>query len=158
MKELICLSVKTKADLIRVRQHIRRISRMLGFDSLQQAKISCIAFEMVCGTFLEKEEAILQAFYADGKISIRTGTLPRISPCQFPEEDEQLTEIPVPNVQDDLSEEDVVWAIRAMNRYGKTNLFEEIRQQNNDLLRALLELQQLQRLNQAANNRRANAA
>jgi hypothetical protein len=131
---LLVLELRRRRDLVLVRQRSRQITRLLGFDPLEQARVCAAVFEVAWQAFhkarpvrlvFQLNETTLQVFPTG--VVPAGGGLPRL---------ERL----LPRKELGMTREDVAWAVQELVRLTPANLFEEVWQQNQELLRAFREL------------------
>lgn len=144
MNTLHSFSLQRKHDLLLARLRLRQIAGMLGFDPLEQAKIVGAAFELACR---EKERAdrvvmtagvekqLLRVWFHDEADS----TPPNVEDLSQPQ-----MAMALPRDQLRMSVADLRWAIMQLDQIGEADIFEELRQHNQDLLCVLTLLHQTQ--------------
>jgi hypothetical protein len=142
MKSLLTLTIQTRRDILFARQSMRQLCRLLGFDPVMQIKMACAVFELAY-TDWQAHGTVQLSVGIDGRMLC---VYARVGPL---EQEQKATtgrglrlSVVLPAVATTLSREDLLWVLRQMQRRKKRELFEEIRQQNNDVLQLLLQLQQ----------------
>ncbi len=140
MKPNFHITVAKKRDILLAQIRARQLCRMLGFAPLEQARVVCLIFEMVSKRLdhgpvpltFRVEDRHFQVVCAGPRPRAATG--PRLAATQ------PALSIPLPPAT--MAIDDIFWAMDRIRHMSSPDLFAEIHQQNNDLLRALSELQQ----------------
>lgn len=141
MKPSFSVAVSKKRDILVGQLRARQLCRMLGFTPLQQARIVCQIFEVACAELHRQRSFTLSFRVQDGMLHVTCSAAPsRVERLRitFPPT-RRVVSLSLP--QAELAVEDIFWALEQMAGLSKPDLFAEIRQQNNDLLRVLAELQ-----------------
>lgn len=128
---LLDLPLGRKRDLLLARQRARQIVGLLGFDREKQASISATVFEIasqVCG----KKGANLR--FQLGGNGLQVLALPRSA---------LRLDIPLPPASAKMERADLAWAVVALHENTPLDVLEEVRLQNQELLRTMQELQRL---------------
>src|SRR5262249_47178416 len=152
---LLTLSLRNKRDVLLARQRARQIAGLLGFDPPARLAIAARAFEIAWTSHRQGDgQAIV--FQIEDQVLTVFNSCPSEhsikSPSEWPKHDpsgvERLMkrlsrlpptppllrlEIALPSPV--LSVDDAVWATRQLSRQTPLNLFEEIHQQNLEMLR-----------------------
>jgi hypothetical protein len=125
---ILTLKVRGKRDVLRARQRVRQIARLLGYEPLEQSWIAACAFEMARNGARSGRGASL-VIYLEGSLlrMVLSGSNLQISnyrPCLFS----------LPNKPSTLDRYDLPWIVDQLNRFTPLNLFEEFQQQNHEIL------------------------
>jgi hypothetical protein len=135
---LLTLRVRRKRDLVLARQRARQLAGLLGFDLRGQLAFACGVFEAACRAALQLGRITLEFRLTGDALQAHC----RQSVTADPET------VPIPCVQKRLphplpqDREDLAWLVDKFTRRLPEDLFDELRQQNSEMLRALAELQQ----------------
>jgi len=121
--------LRRKRDLFLARQRARQIASLLNYDRERQARIAAAVFE-VAGQVCGKSDARVR-FQISGD-SLHVSVLPRSA---------LFLVLPLPADEGKCDRTDLAWAVQELDRFTPLNVVEEARQQNQELLRALQELQ-----------------
>jgi hypothetical protein len=113
---LLTVRVRTGRDALILRQRARQLAGLLGFDEDQRGAVAATVFEMVCQG---RVRGVIR-FCLRGD-ALQVGRL--------------LFSLPDPSATP--PREDIPWLIEVLDRLTPFKLFEEIKQQNRDLLRAI---------------------
>jgi hypothetical protein len=166
---LLSLPVRGRRDILLARQRARQLAGLLGYDAATRLGVAAAAFEVAWGAYpargrstvvFQIEEGLLQIFAA-GTADERRGVSPPWHSRQTPRSmdprgvrrlrnrvlqlpavramPEARFEIPLPAAPA-MSADDAAWAVRELDRQTPLNLFEEVRRQNEELLRLVQEL------------------
>ncbi len=134
MTALLSQSLRGKRDLIRLRQRTRQLTRALGYSARGQALIAAAVFQLGCRALDAGRRGRVAFDLRDGKL--------RAATSQDAADPERVQlEWPLPPGQSALAPDDLAWAMRELDELTPADLFEEVRQQNLDLLLALQDLQ-----------------
>jgi hypothetical protein len=162
---IITLALRSKRDIMLARQRARQVAGLLGFDSLEQARIAAQVFELAVNARQFAGSVALQFQLADTALQVfpvplRTkktrGTAPsspselnpagvrRLIDClrKATELDTRLPlrlEAPLPAKPPTVGIEELPWLLKELEKLTPANLFEEVQRQNQELLRALRE-------------------
>jgi len=131
---LYSLRVRCKRDIVVARQRARQIAGLLGFAGHEQTCIAAAVFEIARSAY-EVNGAGSLCFDVDEQVFRVCVDSARLSGRGL------RLEKPLPSESPALAREDLEWAVRELARFSRFNLFEEIRQQNQELLHAVHELQ-----------------
>jgi hypothetical protein len=141
---LLTVRLRRNRDLLLGRQRARQIARILGFDADEQARISAAVFHLGW-------HAVEHLRQPDLVFRIVSSVLHVVPECHRtdpvgPGSSETPAgclrlERPLPKTAKALAPEDVAWALQELVRLTPPNIFEEVQQQNQDLLQAYHELQ-----------------
>jgi hypothetical protein len=126
---LLTLAVRRKRQLLLARSCTRRLARLAGFDARSQAGLACGVFEMAC-VALERSDEVRLHFDLTGdalQVRVLAAGPPALLQTRLPG--------PLP-----LAREDLAWAAAQLAWQASGSAFEEVRQQNRELLNALAEL------------------
>jgi hypothetical protein len=131
---LFSLRLRCRRDLVRARWRARQIAGLLGFDSLEQAEIAAVVFEIARQTYDRQAPCMLRFQLLGEALHV------------FPVGDRRRDQAghlarPLPRKALAPAWEDVPWLVRELVRRTPLNLFEELRKQNQELLRALYDVQ-----------------
>lgn len=131
---LLMLSIQKKRDLLRARQVARQIAGLLGFDATEQACIAAAVFEIGNQTRLQRQGMALHFQITESVLQVgpHTGTPP------------VRLEKPLPRCDTRPAPADLVWMVRQLAELTPFVALEEVRRQNQELLRALVELKACQ--------------
>lgn len=144
MKPILPIRIRNRRDLLQARQMVRQLTGMLGFDSAMQAKIACATFEVLCQDWQNNKPIKLILAIADQHFLVTTAPLLKAKPTQAADHPPTpRLKIPLPDDHSDNVSE-AFWLVKQMRRKGTLDLFEEIHQQNQDMLRLLLKVKQLE--------------
>jgi hypothetical protein len=134
MTQLLDHALRGKRDLLRLRQRARQLARALGFAPADQALIAAAAFQLGCSASAQARRCRLTFHLREGKLqAVTSQDAPDLARVQL--------EWVLPGREPSLAPTDLPWAMRELERLTPLDLFEELRQQNLDLLQALHELQ-----------------
>lgn len=143
MKNSISFAAANKKQLIQIQARTRRLCRMLGMAPLEQAKVVSVLFELTFKQLGQFGQVLVDVEITDEDLKVR---------CRPPEWFESPKEnsnslsqfaMSLPPDPERLASEDIVWTLHQLQSMDKVSVFEEIRQQNNDLMRAILEVEKL---------------
>jgi hypothetical protein len=128
MKPIFSITVGRKRDVLLAQLRTRQLVRMLGLAPLEQARIVCLVFEVACRQLCDGRRPFVLTYQIHNQqlqvLSAAVRSQPRL-----------VLSLPVRSTN--LAVEDVFWALDQIQHLSKPNLFDEIRQQNSDLLRVL---------------------
>jgi hypothetical protein len=130
---LYTLKLGSRRDIVLARQRARQIAGLLGFPPAEQTCIAAAVFE-IARTAYEATGSSTLCFQADDGVF-------RVFPSRRPAGGCLRLEKSLPADAPALAREDLEWAVRELARFSRLNLFEEIRQQNQELLHAVHKLQ-----------------
>jgi hypothetical protein len=131
-KPFLTLPLRGKRDLLMARQRARQIARALGFDLGEQTSFAAAVFDLAETLFCRGGQRALHFAVAKGVLRVLSG-------CTGP----ALLEKPLPEGTPALAAEDLAWIAHQLTRLTPLNLFEEFRQQNQELLGLLHDVQAL---------------
>src|SRR5262249_47899660 len=138
---LLTHTFQGKRDLLQLRQRSRQIARALGYSARDQALISAAVFQLGCCTTGNHRRGSIRFQLGDGKL-LAISSARRASPSpDAPAGDGVRLEWLLPRRETPLALADLVWAVNELDELTPLDLFEEMRQQNLDLLQALHDLQ-----------------
>jgi hypothetical protein len=137
---LFTLPVKRKRDLLRARQLVRRAAGLLGFDATDQMCLAAAAFDLACQAHAVSGRADVCCEIADDCFNVVC--LPaagaRLSPAidqpSLPRICKRLPPVEA------AARDDVPWMLKKAAELAPLDVFDEMRQINQELLRTLLEL------------------
>lgn len=130
---LFSLPLRRKRDIVTARQRARQAARLLGFDPAEQVSVAAAVFELAARAWTEKDGATLQFQLSGSHLQVF---------CE-PQTSLRLLRA-LPKEARGMALEDLVWAARELGQETPTDLFDEMRRQNQDLLRLLQELHECQ--------------
>jgi hypothetical protein len=125
-QELLTLQIQRRRDVIRLRQKVRQLARLLGFDPLLVAFLAARAFSMACQG-LDRQRPITISFH------LHDGAFRMEGPA------EPAAELALP-AKLSFSPEDITWILKEMDANASMGLFDEIQRQNQELLDLLREM------------------
>jgi hypothetical protein len=132
MTQLLNQTLNRKRDLIRLRQRVRQLTRALGFVAADQGLIAAAVFHL--GVVALEERGRIGVV-----LDLRDGQL-RATPSR---DVASLAGVrlawPVPAKVPSLEIDDLAWTMQQLDCITPMDLFEEVKQQNLDLLQALRE-------------------
>ncbi len=143
MTPLLKLTIQSPRDILMARLRTRQISKLLGFEWQEAAKMACVVFELAYNAWkkqgpfdlvFEEKEKIFRIFMEFSDQADLSGE----SSKQL-----QLTK-PLPKNPQFLSAEDFAWVLKQIHRLP-VRLFEEIRQLNREMLELFLDTNQEQK-------------
>jgi hypothetical protein len=120
------IRVRTKLDRLIVRQRVRQIAGLLGYESSARFAIAAAVFEILCQHRAPCRVRIRQK---GDTLRIIVGNRPAPARLSF-----ALPEMP------SAAAEDVAWIIREVESVTPINVFEETRLHNREYLRVLQKL------------------
>lgn len=141
MPELFSCTLRSTRDLLQVRRRIRQLCKLLHFDELEQSKITCVLFEVLCDKlqeyrkvflFVELFESSLDWYVVQKRAKEDSFSDTRESP---------VFTIPMRMDQNHFPEEDLRWVMQAMDLASPSPLLEELRSHNQYFLQMFLELE-----------------
>jgi hypothetical protein len=130
---LLTFEVRRKRDAVLARRQARRVAAMLGFDPGEQACIAALVFELVCAALPPGGQLRLYFEVSPDHLLIFPvgGGGARV-------------EKPLPRREPPVAAEDLAFVAREVARLAPERAFEEVRRQNQELLRVLVELRECQ--------------
>ncbi len=127
----LLVEVRRRRDAVLARRRARQVAGLLGFEPNEQACVAALVFELAC-------QALTQA----GRTSLRfTVERDRLLVAPAGEVPALRVEKPLPPREPAVGQEDLAFVVRELEKLAPASLFEEVQRQNQELLRALLELQ-----------------
>jgi hypothetical protein len=144
---LLTLKLRTKRDLVVVRQRARQLAGLLGFVIQDQAALAAGVFALACQVAGEAGRGSVHFYLRNGTLDVTA--LPDAR--RRPDSVEDRTNVglrlskALPGDGPRLSPEDAAWAIQELNKRTPLRLFEEIQKLNQELLQTLHELAGCQR-------------
>jgi hypothetical protein len=140
MKPTFSITIQKKRDVLLAQLRARQLCRMLGFLPTEQARVVGLIFEMASRLMRHRCHPVI-SFQVDDHL-FRVTSRPAQPRASLSRQLAQtVLTLPLPHPL--LAIEDVFWAMQQIQCLSKPDLFGELLQQNNDLLRALAELQQI---------------
>lgn len=136
MTPILNLRIRTRRDLLLARQRTRRLASLLGFDVLEQATLAAAVFELARQTRRQEGETALRFSIIDDTLRIEPAGDEDAESCNML----RIVKV-LPNRTLDLAVEDMLWLTKELEKLVPDRLFAEIVRQNQELLRALRELQ-----------------
>ena len=127
------LALRGKRDVVLARQRARQIAGLLGFSTSEQTCIAAVVFEIACTAYQAGGRSALHFRADDGVFRV-------VPVCARSAGAALWLEKPLPADGPALAHDDLEWAVRELARFSRLKLFEEIRQQNQELLHAVREL------------------
>ncbi len=138
---LLVLAIRNKRDIVQARQRIRQTAGLLGFDHQEQSGLASAVFEIACKLrqqsrageirlHVEADALHLIAYCPDGEATPPHATL--------------HLQRPLPTKALNFTSEDLAWAVVELELLTPLNLFDEIHQQNQELLLLVRDLQACQ--------------
>src|SRR5262249_23216940 len=112
------------------RRQARQVAGLLGFNSAEQACVAALVFELA-------SQALTQAAPVRLRFAVDQD---RLLVCTEGDRPGARVEKPLPPRNTAVPAEDLSFVLRELARLTAENLFEEVQKQNQELLRALLEL------------------
>jgi hypothetical protein len=136
---LLTVRLRRNRDLLLVRQRARQAARILGFEASEQGQIAAAVFHLAWHAFHHLQQPDLVFRIADSVLHVvpedrRTALGETPGGCL-------RLERPLPKTAEALAAEDVAWALQELVRLTPPSVFDEVQQQNQDLLQAYHELQ-----------------
>jgi hypothetical protein len=138
VKPTFTITIARKRDVLLAQLRARQLCRMLGFPLSDQARVVGLVFEIGSRLLRRGCRPLISFQVEDHVFRVTSRPDPPHGLHRSPLVQAILT-LPLP--QPFLAVEDVFWAMQQIDSLSKPDLFGELRQQNNDLLRALAELQ-----------------
>jgi hypothetical protein len=131
---LLLLPLRRKRDALLARRQARQVASLLGFGPGEQACVAALVFELACQTLAQTGKGRLRVAVEQERLVIAPeGEGPPLR-----------VEKPLPPRDPALPAEDLAWVVRELADQTPPDLFEEVRKQNQELLRTLLELRDCQ--------------
>lgn len=124
--QLLHAPVRSRNAVVRIQQQARQLAKLLGLPRMAQMELGCRAFALGLEAFKEGKKRAVRFDLGDG--TLRVGL---ISSRADAKPDYRLS-IAVPKTE--LSREDFVWVIAQVQILLKTEPFEVIKQQNEEVL------------------------
>jgi len=148
MNPLLTLDLQKKRDLVLARQRARQIAGLLGFDLREQGLIAAGVFAIAHAAFRQEGHAAIEFRVEADALKVMAvrgqGRAPWLALLRPGPSGALRLEKPLPKHGAALAREDLAWAVRELAGATPENVFEEIQQQNQELLRALQDLQACQ--------------
>ena len=145
---ILLLSLRCKRDILVARQRARQVAALLGLEARDQTLLAAAVFEMASHAAAQFRRAEIR-FALDGD-SFQISTAPERRATK-PMKDAAAGHDSVVRIakkltgpSSDVAREDLAWIVEELGNLTPSNLFHEIKQQNQELLRSLHELQQCQ--------------
>jgi hypothetical protein len=139
---LLTVRLRRNRDLLLVRQRARQIARILGFDAAEQSRIAAAVFHLAWHAVRHVRQPDLVFRIADSvlRVAPQCHRGDQAGAGETPDGCLRL-ERPLPQTAEALAATDVAWVLRELSRLAPPSVFEEVQQQNQDLLQAYHELQ-----------------
>lgn len=133
------LPLGRKRDVVTARQRARQVAALLGYNSPEQTRIASAVFELARQTLQQTDRAVLYFEVTEQTLLV----VPHEDATRFGSEGPPLLRLeqPLPCGESAVAPEDLPWVAQQLVRLTPVNTFEEIQRVNQELLRALLELQ-----------------
>jgi hypothetical protein len=141
---LFTVRLRRNRDLLLVRQRARQVARILGFDATEQSRIAAAVFHLAWHAVHHLSQPELIFRIADSVLHV-------VPECRQPASGKPgageaadgclRLERPLPKTAEALAPEDVAWVLQELIHMTPPSVFEEVQQQNQDLLQAYHELQ-----------------
>jgi hypothetical protein len=128
------IEVRRQRDLLLARRQARQAAGLLGFDLREQACVAALVFELTRQELGRTGGLTLR--FAVGQDRLLIG--PAFT------EGAARVEKPLPRRDPPVAHEDLSWVVRELERLTPPDLFEEVQTQNQELLRALLDVRALE--------------
>jgi hypothetical protein len=140
---LLTVRLRRNRDLLLVRQRARQIARILGFDAAEQSRIAAAVFHLAWHAVRHVRRPDLVFRIADAVLHVAPQCPRGGDPAGARETPDGCLRLerPLPQTAEALDAADVAWALRELMRLAPPSVFEEVQQQNQDLLQAYHELQ-----------------
>ncbi len=128
------IEVRRPRDLLLARRQARQVARLLGFELREQACVAALVFELARQELSQAGQLTLRFAVAQERLLV------------FPAftEGAARVEKPLPRREPAVAHEDLSWVVRELERLSPLDLFEEVQAQNQELLRALVDLRALE--------------
>jgi hypothetical protein len=141
---LLTVRLRRNRDLLLVRQRTRQLARILGFDAAEQSRLAAAVFHLAWHAVHHLRRPDLIFRIADSVLHVAPQCHPsghdKPTGGETPDGCLRL-ERPLPPTADALAAADVAWVLQELVRLTPPSVFEEVQQQNQDLLEAYHELQ-----------------
>lgn len=160
---LLTIALRSKRDVVEARQRGRQLAGLLGLPPAEQLLVSAAVFEVAWSALQSRGHCQLCFQIEDHRLAVFATKLERKKPVSgnrakkleapalmqllakldepaAPRASELRLEKPLPVSPGTLAVEDIPWAAQELAKQTPLNLFEEIRRQNQELLRLLHEL------------------
>ena len=133
--------LRRRRDLLAVRQRARQTAGLLGFSATEQHRIAAAVFEVACGVFGTVRHVSIQ-FAIEGQTLRVCPVVPDAGKAgQFQKVGKSLRlERALSPKGASIAPEDLAWALHELARLTPLDVFEEIVEQNRELLLAHQEL------------------
>ena len=134
---ILSLTIQRPRDILLGQVRCRQLCRVLGFDLEIQARIVCAFFNIA-----DERRRMLRQCRILVELDNRSLIISSEPLADYDDVDPSAPavhmSIPLPENELRMTSEDLVWTMKQLASNSKVSLYDEIRQQNNDLLRALL--------------------
>jgi hypothetical protein len=141
MTLLLKHSLDSKQDLLRLRQRTRQIVRALGYGDRDQMLITATEFHLGCLFADQRKRCSVQFDVNEGKLLIVPISLARATTQDASDLERVRLEYPLPRLDGRLDVNDLAWAVLELDQMTPSEIFEEMRQLNAEMLWAMHELQ-----------------
>jgi len=134
--------IRRKKDVVIARQRARQIARLLGYSRTEEAAIAAAVFALGANCLTQAGQVTLHFQLRRNTLQV----LPEMPEAAHipidgaPRWGGWRLERPLPTTGTSLAAEDLAWSMQTMCEFAATNLFEEVENQNDDLLNVLREL------------------
>jgi anti-sigma regulatory factor (Ser/Thr protein kinase) len=133
---LLRVLVRRRRDVVLARQHARQVARLLGFDPDEQSVIAAAVFEIAYAAAQRRARGALEFHLHAGRLEVAFLDDAPFRPVRGMRLVRRL-----PEQAGDVDPSDLGWVVREVTRRAPPDVLEEMRQQNQELLRALHQLQ-----------------
>src|SRR5207245_1268936 len=124
---LLNIAVRHNKDVLLARLRARQVVRLLGLRESEQVRIAALVFEIARQGIQEQESIELTFRIEEGALEVLvTEDQERAGPVRLQE--------PIVGRDPKLTPEDMVWLLEHMVESTPRSLFDEVQQQNQDLL------------------------
>jgi hypothetical protein len=164
---LLSLTLQSKRDVVLARQSARQVAKLLGFGIAEQTRIAAAVFEVAYNACRSSGRVTLHFQLSDTTLQVFPASIAKAKPApkmrrdatdesahwntagilrladhlrRHPRErSSRLLQLdyPLRDAIPSVSLSDLPWVVHQLTRMTPPDLFEEIRQQNDDLLRTL---------------------
>jgi hypothetical protein len=131
------MPVRSKRDLLAVRQRTRQLVSLLGFAATEQASIPSAVFDLAWQALCQHGQTRVSIAVEEGKLVIihDAGVTPS-PPVRLERALPQRTDAP--------AADDLLWLVQQLGQRTPLIVFEELARMNQDLLHVLVELNRCQ--------------
>jgi hypothetical protein len=125
---LLTLKLRNKRDVLLARQRARQVAGLLGFVPADKMRIAAWVFQIALNAVKNCRCSL--------KFQLTDDTLQVFPEAALGTPQDRLDQ-PLPEGSPGLAPEDVVWLLHELSQLTPLDVFDEIRQQNQELLQAL---------------------